>query len=108
MEVRQFPHLARKAFAAGYEVQSRLGIDCNDARKRGYLNLSMAGVLGIAAGAAKLLDFDVRVAERALAILASTLPLLAEEIWMSRKGLERGKGDTGSSAPLVWLGRYLK
>ncbi len=43
-----------EAFAAGYEVQSRLGIDCNNARKRGYLNLSLTGVLGIAAGAAKL------------------------------------------------------
>jgi hypothetical protein len=91
MEVRQFPHLARKALAAGYEVQTRLGIDGNNARKRGYLNLSMAGVLRIAARAAKLLDLDVRVAEQALAILTSTLPLPAEKIWMSREGLEGGR-----------------
>lgn len=48
-----------EAFVAGQEVQSRFGLDCANARKRGYLNLCLVGVLGVAASAAKLLRLDV-------------------------------------------------
>ncbi|MFH1087194.1 MAG: MmgE/PrpD family protein [Chloroflexota bacterium] len=60
-----------EAFVVGQEVQSRLGLDFMEAKRRGYLNLSLTGVLGAAAAAAKLLGLNVELIKMALSIAAS-------------------------------------
>ncbi|MFQ5861482.1 MAG: MmgE/PrpD family protein, partial [Dehalococcoidia bacterium] len=59
-----------EAFVVGQEVQSRLGRGCLKALDRGYLNLSLYGVLGVAAGAARMLKLDVDKTRMALALAA--------------------------------------
>jgi 2-methylcitrate dehydratase len=87
---------------AGYEVQSRLGIDCNNARKRGYLNLSMMGVLGIAAGAAKLLDLDVQRTTWALSLAASQGCGLTRQTGTDAHFIEMGIAGRDGLAAALW------
>ncbi|MDO9211712.1 MAG: MmgE/PrpD family protein, partial [Deltaproteobacteria bacterium] len=96
-----------EAFAAGYEVQSRLGIDCNNARKRGYLNLSLTGVLGIAAGAAKLLDLDVERTAWALSLAASQGCGLTRQTGTDAHFIEMGVAGRDGLAAALWAAEGL-
>lgn len=60
-----------EAFVAGYEAQARIGLACREARRIGYMVLSLAGSVGCAAAAARLLGLDARQATHALSIAAS-------------------------------------
>jgi len=60
-----------EAFVVGNEVQSRVGIACLEARRHGYLNLSLSGTLGVAAAAAKMLKLDIHRTTMALSLAAS-------------------------------------
>ncbi len=60
-----------EAFVAGYETQARIALACPEARRRGMLTLSLAGTLGCAAGAAKLLELDAEKTTMALSLAAS-------------------------------------
>lgn len=91
-----------EAFAAGYEVQSRLGIDCTNARKRGYLNLSLVGVLGIAAGAAKLLELDVQRTAWALSLAASQGCGLTRQTGTDAHFIEMGVAGRDGLAAALW------
>ena len=96
-----------EAFAAGYEVQSRLGIDCNNARKRGYLNLSLTGVLGVAAGAAKLLDLDVERTAWALSLAASQGCGLTRQTGTDAHFIEMGVAGRDGLAAALWASEGL-
>ena len=91
-----------EAFVAGYEVQSRMGIDCNNARKRGYLNLSMMGVMGISAGAAKLLGLDVRRTAWALSLAASQGCGLTRQTGTDAHFIEMGIAGRDGLAAALW------
>lgn len=60
-----------EAFVAGYETQARIGLACREARKIGYMVLSLAGSMGVAAAAAKLLGLDATQTANAISIAAS-------------------------------------
>lgn len=60
-----------EALAAGYETQARIGLACREARRLGYMVLSLGGSIGCAASAAKLLGLDERQTAMALSIAAS-------------------------------------
>lgn len=60
-----------EAFVASYETQARIGLACREARRAGYMVLSLVGSLGCAAAAAKLLDLDEHRVAMALSIAAS-------------------------------------
>jgi len=60
-----------EAFVAAYETQARIGIACREARRLGYMVLALAGALGCAAAAAKLLGLDETRTAHALSIAAS-------------------------------------
>ncbi len=60
-----------EAFVAGYEAQARIGLACREARRIGYMVLSLAGSIGVAAAAARLLSLDARQTTNALSIAAS-------------------------------------
>lgn len=60
-----------EAFAAGYEAQARIGLACRQARRNGFMVLSLAGSIGCAASAAKLLGLDERQTTMALSLAAS-------------------------------------
>ncbi len=96
-----------EAFAVGYEVQSRLGIDCNNARKRGYLNLSLTGALGIAAGAAKLLDLDVERTAWALSLAASQGCGLTRQTGTDAHFIEMGVAGRDGLASALWAAEGL-
>ncbi len=96
-----------EAFVAGYEVQSRFGIDCNNARKRGYLNLSLMGVLGIAAGAAKLLDLDVERTAWALSLAASQGCGLTRQTGTDAHFIEMGIAGRDGLAAALWAAEGL-
>jgi 2-methylcitrate dehydratase len=91
-----------EAFVIGYEVQSRLGIDCTNARKRGYLNLSLTGVLGVAAGAAKLLDLDVERTAWALSLAASQGCGLTRQTGTDAHFIEMGVAGRDGLAAALW------
>lgn len=59
------------AFVLGYEVQARVGLACREARRLGYMVLSLAGSLGCAASAARLLGLDPQQTTMAISIAAS-------------------------------------
>jgi len=59
------------AFAASYEAQARIGLACREARRLGYMVLSLAGSIGCAAAGARLLGLDARATANALSIAAS-------------------------------------
>ncbi len=96
-----------EAFVVGYEVQSRLGIDCNNARKRGYLNLSLTGVLGVAAGAAKLLDLDVERTAWALSLAASQGAGLTRQTGTDAHFIEMGVAGRDGLAAALWASEGL-
>jgi 2-methylcitrate dehydratase len=96
-----------EAFVVGYEVQSRLGIDCNAARKRGYLNLSLTGVLGIAAGAAKLLGLDVERTAWALSLAASQGCGLTRQTGTGAHFIEMGVAGRDGLAAALWAAEGL-
>lgn len=60
-----------EAFVAGYETQARIGLACREARRMGYMVLSLAGSIGVAAAAASLLELDAEQTANALSIAAS-------------------------------------
>lgn len=62
---------AIEAFVAGYEAQARIGLACREARRLGYMVLSLAGSIGCAVSAAKLLGLDERKTTMAISIAAS-------------------------------------
>lgn len=79
-----------EAFVAGYETQARIGLACREARRAGYMVLSLVGATGVAAAAAKLLGLDAAQTANALSIAAS-----------------QGQGigyQTGTSAHIVEMG----
>lgn len=59
------------AFIAGYETQARIGLACREARRLGYMVLCLAGSLGCAASAARLLKLSPEKTANALSIAAS-------------------------------------
>jgi 2-methylcitrate dehydratase len=59
------------AFILGYETQARIGLACREARRLGYMVLSLAGSIGCAAAAARLLKLDAARTSHALSIAAS-------------------------------------
>jgi 2-methylcitrate dehydratase len=60
-----------EAFVAGYEAQARIGLACREARRIGYMVLSLAGSIGVAAAAAKLLGLNATQTTHAISIAAS-------------------------------------
>ena len=79
-----------EAFVAGYEAQARIGLACREARRLGYMVLSLAGSIGCAVSAAKMLGLDERKTTMAISIAAS-----------------QGSGigyQTGSTAHIVEMG----
>ena len=62
---------ALEAFVLGYETQARIGLACREARRLGYMVLTLAGSIGCAAAGAKLLKLDERRTTNALSIAAS-------------------------------------
>ncbi len=85
------------AFIAGYETQARIGLACREARRLGYMVLSLAGSIGCAATAARLLGLDAERTANALSIAASqaggigyqtgTMAHIAEMGFSARNGL---------------------
>jgi 2-methylcitrate dehydratase PrpD len=59
------------AFIAGYEAQARIGLACREARRLGYMVLCLAGSLGCAASAARLLKLNPEETANAISIAAS-------------------------------------
>lgn len=62
---------ALAAFVLGYEAQARIGLACREARRLGYMVLALAGTIGCAVSAAKLLRLDERRTTNAISIAAS-------------------------------------
>lgn len=62
---------ALEAFVAAYEVQARIGLACREARRLGYMVLSLAGSIGCAAAGARMLRLDTSATVNALSIAAS-------------------------------------
>lgn len=62
---------AVEAFVLGYEAQARIGLACREARRLGYMVLALAGAIGCAVAAAKLLQLDERRTVHAISIAAS-------------------------------------
>ena len=59
------------AFILSYEAQARIGLACREARRLGYMVLSLAGSIGCALGGARLLHLDDEKTANAIAIAAS-------------------------------------
>lgn len=81
---------ALEAFVLGYEAQARIGLACREARRLGYMVLSLAGAIGCAVSGAKLLRLDQRGTMNAISIAAS-------------QGMGLGL-QTGSMAHIVEMG----
>lgn len=81
---------AVEAFVVGYEAQARIGLACREARRLGYMVLALAGAIGCAVSAAKLLRLDKRRTVNAISIAAS-------------QGMGLGL-QTGSMAHIVEMG----
>jgi 2-methylcitrate dehydratase PrpD len=85
------------AFALAYEAQARIGLAVREARRRGFMVLSLAGSLGCAAGAARLLGLGPEATADAISIAASqaggvgyqtgTMAHIAEMGFSARNGL---------------------
>lgn len=60
-----------ESFVLGYEAQARIGLACRPARQQGYMVLSLAGSIGCAVSAAKLLGLDASRTANAISIAAS-------------------------------------
>jgi len=60
-----------EALVLGYEAQARIGLACREARKLGYMVLSLAGSIGCAISAAKLLGLNASQTANAISIAAS-------------------------------------
>lgn len=60
-----------EAFVVGYEAQARIGLACRAARRLGYMVLSLAGSIGCAVSAAKLLGLNEEQTTMAISIAAS-------------------------------------
>lgn len=59
------------AFILSYEAQARIGLACREARRLGYMVLSLAGSIGCALAGARLLKLDEDATANAIAIAAS-------------------------------------
>jgi 2-methylcitrate dehydratase PrpD len=59
------------AFVVGYETQARIGLACREARRLGYMVLALAGAIGCAASAARLLRLDAARTTNAISLAAS-------------------------------------
>ncbi|WP_436639446.1 MmgE/PrpD family protein [Microbaculum sp. FT89] len=85
------------AFILSYEAQARIGLACREARRLGYMVLSLAGSIGCALGAARLLHLDTEKTANAIAVAASqasglgyqtgTMSHIAEMGFAARNGL---------------------
>ncbi len=91
-----------EAFVAGYETQARIGLACPDIRRRGMLTLSVAGALGCAATAAKLLDLDEHRTTMTLSLAASQCSGIAHQTGTTAHTLEMGiAARNGATAALL-------
>ena len=91
-----------EAFVIGNEVQSRIGIACLEARRHGYLNLSLSGTLGVAAAAAKILKLDAHGTAMALSLAASQGSGIVRQSGTMAHYFEMGAaGRNGLSAALL-------
>ena len=59
------------AFILSYEAQARIGLACREARRLGFMVLSLAGSIGCAVAGAKLLKLDEESTANAIAIASS-------------------------------------
>lgn len=90
------------ALVAGYETQARIGLVCREARRRGYMVLSLAGSIGCAAAAARLLGLDVDRATHALSLAASQASGLGYQTGTMAHIVEMGfSARNGISAALL-------
>lgn len=90
------------AFVAGYEVQARIGLACLEARRLGYMVLSLAGSIGCAAAAARLLKLDPARTTHALSIAASQASGLGYQTGTMAHILEMGfSARNGLTAALL-------
>jgi len=79
-----------EAFVLGYETQARIGLACPETRRHGMLTLSVAGTLGCAAAAAKLLKLDPGRTTMALSLAASQCSGIAHQTGTMAHTLEMG------------------
>ena len=79
-----------EAFVLGYETQARVGLACPDIRRRGMLTLSVAGTLGAAAAAAKMLKLDAHRTTMALSLAASQASGIAHQAGTMAHTVEMG------------------
>jgi len=91
-----------ESFIVGYEMQSRIGLACLEARRRGMLTLSWAGTLGCAAAAAKLLKLDAHRTTMALSLAASQCSGIAHQVGTTAHTFEMGiAGRNGVTSALL-------
>jgi 2-methylcitrate dehydratase PrpD len=91
-----------EAFVAGYETQARIGLACPEIRRRGMLTLSVAGALGCAATAAKLLKLDEWRTTMSLSLAASQCSGIAHQTGTTAHTLEMGiAARNGATAALL-------
>ncbi len=91
-----------EAFVVGNEVQSRIGIACLEARRHGYLNLSLSGTLGVAAAATRILKLDAQHTTMALSLAASQGSGIVRQSGTMAHYFEMGvAGRNGLSAALL-------
>lgn len=91
-----------ESFVVGYEVQSRIGLACQEARRRGMLTLSWAGTLGCTAAAAKLLKLDVQRTTMALSLASSQCSGIAHQTGTTAHTFEMGiSGRNGLTSALL-------
>lgn len=91
-----------EAFVAGYETQARIGLACPETRRRGMLTLSVAGALGCAATAAKLLKLDTERTTMAFSLAASQCSGIAHQTGTTAHTLEMGiAARNGATAALL-------
>jgi 2-methylcitrate dehydratase len=79
-----------EAFVVGYETQARIALAAPEIRRRGMLTLSVAGSLGAAATAAKLLRLDVHQTTMALSLAASQCSGIAHQTGTTAHTFEMG------------------
>lgn len=90
------------ALVAGYETQARIGLVCREARRRGYMVLSLAGSIGCAAAAARLLGLDAERTAHALSLAASQASGLGYQTGTMAHIVEMGfSARNGISAALL-------
>lgn len=96
-----------ESFVLGYEAQARIGLACREARKRGYMVLSLAGSIGCAVSAAKLLRLDAAQTTHAISIAASQASGLGYQTGSMAHIVEMGfSARNGLTAALLASGGF--